>query len=296
MKKILSLILTAVIALSALAFTSCSGKNEYPVTAYGITINEEPENIVILNKNLADIISCIGYNEKLVGRSDSVNQKGMHVVESVGSASEPSYDKIKKLKTDIVFADKSLKTEAKTKLEKNNIQVIIPKNADTPEEIKKLYLILGSVLGGNISGKAKAKKAYNILFDSLDGVKDAVTEKDVVRTICYLYYDNDVIKTVTQNDWGAKMLDYTGAANVFMNDKEKEVNLRKLLRSNPDYIFCSDKKVIEELKSHKKLVKYLSALKKNRCIIPYDEITMQGDTSLDTLKKMLQFMYPEDFK
>jgi hypothetical protein len=46
-----------------------------------------------------------------------------------------------------------------------------------------------------------------------------------------------------------------------------------------------------------KIAKKLNALnnKPNRFIIPYDEITMQGDTSLDVLQKMIKKMFPQEF-
>lgn len=296
-KRISALILALIIAVAATALTSCSGKSEYPVTAAGITLNEEPEKIIILNKNYTDIISCIGYASKLVGRSDSVNQKGMDVVPSVGGAAEPSLEKIKKLKPDLVIADNSLSSAVKDKLTKSGITLLIPEQANTPKQIKNLYTQFGTLLGGNITGKPKGQKAFNDLYESLNSVQDAVEEKDIKKTVCYLYNENGVLKAVTNSTWCSAMLDFTGATNVFKNEKSDKVNLKKLILMNPDYIFCDNKDVIKPLKKGATLKK-LSALHdtKKRYVIPMDELSMQGDTSLEALKDMLKKMYPEDFE
>ena len=97
-RKILSIALAGIVMLSTLALGSCGEEKDYPVTVGKIKIEQEPKNIVILNKNLADIITAIGYDGKTVGRSDEVNQKSFKVVPSVGSAQDPSVDKIKKAK------------------------------------------------------------------------------------------------------------------------------------------------------------------------------------------------------
>ena len=296
-KSLLALALVIVTAVTGLAFSSCSSDSEFPVTAGNITIKAEPKNIIILNKNDADIISCIGYIDKLAGRSDSVNQKGMELVPSVGSANDPSYSKIKKLKADVVFADDTLKSDTKKKLQSSGITVISHEKANTVEQLKKLYIQFGTLLGGKTKGKSTGKEAFGDLYDSLNSVKDAVEEKDVKTTVCYLYTENGEMKTFTNSTWESLMLDYTGAANVFKNEKSDTVNLKKLTRANPDYIFCADKETIKPLKSGK-TKKKLSALndKTKRYLIPMDELSMQGDTSLETLKKMLKYMYPEDFK
>ncbi|MCH5303659.1 MAG: ABC transporter substrate-binding protein [Ruminococcus sp.] len=293
-RKMLAAAMAVVLMFTAVMLGSCNGKSDYPVTIGSIMLNSEPENIVILNKNLADIISCMGYDVKMVGRSDEVNQKGMNVVPSVGIAADASPASIDELGADIIFADESLNTAVIEQLNKKNIPVVILEKARTPKQIKNLYKKLGTLLGGNVTGKAKGTDACKTLFSELKDVKNAVNEKSIVKTVCYLYIDNGVLKTVNNATWGANMLDYTGATNVFKNSDTDVVDPEKLTLSNPDYIFCKDEDVINYLNSSDKF-QNLSALSEKTFIIPYDEITMQGDTALDVLEKMLKNMYPEDF-
>lgn len=292
-RKIIASLLALVTVFCSLSISSCGEKSEYPVQIGGTVINKEPENIVILNKNLADIISCIGYDIKLAGRSDEVDLKGMEVVPSVGAASDPSIDKIIKLKADVVFADESLNPKIKSALKTKGVTVITPENADTVKQLKKLYKQLGSILGGNITGKEKGAEAFDSLYESLKDVRDAVDDKGIVRTICYLYYDGK-IRTMNSGTWGAEMLGFTSASNVFKNEKSDVVNLKTLKLSNPDFIFCGDMRIVKYLRK-KPAFKNLSAIKKNIHIIRLDDINAQGDSALDTLRKMLKHMYPEDF-
>ncbi len=293
--KITAVALALITALSVFTFSSCNDNSEYPVKVNGITINEEPENVVALTKNCADIISCMDYDDKLAGRADEVNQKGMHVVPSVGSASNISLNKIKELKADVVFADETLNADTVNKLKNSGITVITFNNAENEKQLKELYIKFGTILGGKKKGKNKAEAASKELLKNLRNMKDTVTKKDTPVNMCYIYLENGKLKTLKNGSWGAGMLEYTGETNVFRNEKSDKVNLKKLLLSNPDYIFCSDRKVAKVLRGSKKLKK-LSALKSGLRAVPYDEITMQGETSLLALKKMLKKMYPEDFK
>ena len=92
MKRILSIALALCMLLScAVVFTACSGEKsgEYPVTVGGVTIEKEPKNIVVLNDVHADIISYIGYDIKMVGRSAECDQDFLSIVPAVGSAASP---------------------------------------------------------------------------------------------------------------------------------------------------------------------------------------------------------------
>lgn len=294
-KKMLSVLLTAVTALASVFFCSCSPDSEYPVAIGSIVIDAEPQNIVILNPNLADIISCIGYDVKMAGRSEDVNQKGFQVVPSVGSAQDPEPASIDEVGADIVFADNTLNDAVKEKIEEMNIPVVVLEEAHTPKQVKSTYKKLGKILGGNKTGRQKGKEAYENLTDTMKDVKNAAGSYSVVKTACYLYIDNGVLKTANNGTWGNTMLNYTGAVNVFKNSDTDVVDNGQFLLSNPDYIFCADENVEGYLKSSATL-NSLDALENNNVfIIPYSDISMQGYAALDVLENMLRDMYPDEF-
>lgn len=293
--KITAVILAVSIIFCALAFSACSKDNEYPVTVNGVNINSEPEKVIALSKNCVEIISCMDYDDKLAGRTDEVNQKGMHVVPSVGSSADISIKKIKDIKADVVFADESINSKTVNSIKQSGIPVVIFNKAENEKQLKDLYIKFGTILGGKKKGKSKAENASKDLLKVLNNMNDIVTKKDNPINMCYLYLENGKLKTLKKGSWGAKMLEYTGETNVFKNEENDRISGKKLLRSNPNYIFCSDREVAKVLRGSKRL-KNLSALKGGLRAVPYDEITMQGETSLLALKKMLKKMYPEDFK
>ncbi len=292
--RIVSVILAAVMVLGCTAlFSSCGEKANFPVKIGDITIETEPKNVVVLDKNLADIISAIGYNTKLVGRSNEVNQNGITLLPSVGAQLDPSPASVDELGAEIVLTVGETDAKLVKEIEKNGAKLITLEKANTPKQLKSLYKKLGTILGGNIAGAEKASKAYSEIFSTMRDVKSAVQSYSVVKTACYLYIENGVLKTASPGTWSATMLDYTGAVNVFKNAESDVVDLAELRLSNPDYIFVDNDAVTECLKSSETL-STLKALDTNLYTITREEINMQGYTSLETLKKMTENMYPED--
>lgn len=230
----------------------------------------------------------------MVGRSDEVNQKGLQVVPSVGSSQEPNVRKIKKLGADVVFADDTIDDAAVESLTTEGIPVIKTEDANTPKQLKNVYKKLGTILGGNITGKKQGAEAYKSLTTTLKDVKSAVDSKNIVNTVVYLYIDNGVLKTFNSNTWGATMLGFTGAVNVAENFESNVVKAEDLKLSKPDFIFCADEHVESYLNNHSELSS-LGALSEHTFTVPLADIAMQGNSSLDVLENMLRDMFPEDF-
>lgn len=294
-KKAISLFLCLTLVISsALSLCSCGGKAEYPVTVGSVTLNSEPENIVILSKSLADVISCIGYDTKMVGRSTDITEKGLQVVPTVGTAHDPDATLIEEVGGQIVFADSTISEGAAKELEDKGIPVVIIKDAQTPKQLKSMYKKIGSLLGGNITGKAKAKAAAEDLLGTLNEIKSAVAAESIIKTMCYLYIDNGVLKTMNNGTWGSQMLNYTGAVNVFKNSDSNIVDSEVLCRVDPDYIFCADEDVKTYLQTSS-VYGNLDALSENTFIVSYDEINMQGLKALDVIETMIRNIFPEQF-
>ena len=121
--KIISVALVLMLALSSVLVFSGCGDGAYPVEVANIKISSEPKNIVLLDASTADIIECIGYEVKMVGRSDEVNQKSLSAAPSVGSAQSPDINKIIDIGADLVFVNDSLSDESRAKLDENKINV-----------------------------------------------------------------------------------------------------------------------------------------------------------------------------
>ncbi len=294
-RKIIAFILSCMLVLTALGVTGCGQENlDYPVTVGNITFEKEPENIVVLSDNIADIISCIGYDVKMVGKSDSVTQEELSVVPSVGSESTPDTAIIITNETDVVFCDENLDENTQKTLEDNGIKVIKMVSAETSDELKTVYRSLGTILGGENTGKAKGEDAYNNLINSMEDIKTKYSSGSILNTVCYIYTEENQLKIAGKDTFADLLLSYTGAVNVAVEDESKNVQEASLNISNPTYIFYSDKATLDKLKADKTL-KNLSAVKSNKVMeIPLANMSRHGMTALKNLQSMVDFMYSSE--
>jgi iron complex transport system substrate-binding protein len=296
MKKIVSLTLTAAFAGSImLTFAGC-GDSNYPVQVANVIIEEEPKNIVVLDPYAADIISFMGYDVKMIGRSDEVNQEWLSIVPSIGTAANPDVDAITEGNADVVFAAEELSDEAKQSLTDKGVTVITMAKADTQTQLETNYASIGKILGGSEIGAAEAEKSFNNLIDKMEAVKakvDTAKNSDVLSTVCYLYMDGSQLKMMTNGTYGDMLLGYTDSVNIAMNISENDVDVTTLKRANPNYMFF-DSQETYDLVAADATLGTLDAIKgKKVLIVTEDEFSRQGQTALNTLDKMVSFMYPQ---
>lgn len=297
MKKIVSVFLASALAVSAcVGLAGCSGDNKnYPVSVADITIETEPKDIVVLSDETADIISYLGYAKKMVGRSDEVTQNFLSVAPSVGSAANPDVEKIKSYATDIVFADDTLDENAKKELTDAGIMVLNVASPETTTELETVYLTLGKILGGSVDGAKTGEDSYKDLIDTMKTYK-AEVNSNVSKTICYLYLEGDKLHTLHSGTYGDMLLGYTGAVNAAVNVSESEIDTKILKVANPDYILYADEETLQFIQNDSDL-KGLKALKnKQTLMVTKEEMSRMGTTSLLTLNKIMNFMYPDRVK
>ena len=296
MKKIVSVFLASALAASACAgLAGCSGDNNYPVSVADVTIETEPKDIVVLSDETADIISYLGYAGKMAGRSDEVNQNFLSVVPSVGSAQTPDVATIISYATDIVFSDDTLDEGSKKELTDAGILVLNIASPETATELETVYLTLGKILGGAVDGAQKGSDSYKELTDKMKACK-AENSNNISKTICYLYLNGDKLHTLHSGTYGDMMLGYTGAVNAAVNVSESEIDTKILKIANPDYILYADDATLNFIKNEPDL-KGLKAVKNNQTLmVSKEEISRMGTTSLLTLNKIMNFMYPDRLK
>lgn len=292
--KVISLALVIVLALSAvLTFSGCS-ESEYPVSIANLKIKEKPEKVVVLDAAVADIISYMGYDVNLQGRSDEVDQEWLNVVPSVGPAKTPDVDAIVKSGATLVFAGDNIDHTIKQELEEAGIQVISMVYAETQKQLETSYVTLGKIFGGQISGGNEGGQNFVNLLEEMDGIKTKVNESmsNAFNTVCYLYFDNNGLKLMTSGTYGDMLLSYTGAVNAAVNIEQNEVDVNTMKVANPNYIFYADESTLDAIRSDK-VLSNLTAVKKGKILkISSEEMSRQGKTAINTLTKMVNFMYP----
>lgn len=294
--KIISVALVLMLALSSVLVFSGCGDGEYPVEVANIKISSEPKNIVVLDASTADIIECIGYEVKMVGRSDEVNQKSLSAATSVGSAQSPDINKIIDTGADLVFVNDSLSDESRAKLDENKINVVNIAVAGSQKQLETTYTTVGRILGGNTVGAAKGEEAYSKLISQMEDIKSKVTAVDnnaALNTVCYMYSVNGKLRLTTSGTYGDMLLGYTGCVNVAVNIDENKVEVNTLKVANPNYLFYSDEQTLQAIKDDS-VLSGLSAIKDGKTLmISADEMNRQGLSAINTLNKMVGFIHPE---
>ena len=295
MKKLLSLLLAAAVAVtSAVIFAGCAG-TEYPVEVANIKIEKEPENIVVLDANAADIIAFMGYDGKIVGRSDQVNQTDLAAAPSVGDSSNPSVGKIKDSGATVVFASGELSASSAKSLEADGIKVVSISFAETQKQLQSSYTAAGKILGGKISGSVKGEESYKRLIDELKQIQSSIpvdpNSKNTPDTVCYLYSEGDNLKIMTQNTYGEMLLKYTNCENIAAEVDEDTVDVQLLNKTKPKYIFYSDAAVLKAIKTDPVISKLPAVRDNNVLQITENEMKRQGGTAVNTVKRMVDFVY-----
>ena len=296
MKRTISLFLILALLLScAVFFAGCSGETskEYPVTIGDVTIDKEPESIVVLNDAIADIISYSDFDYKMVGRAITCDQEFLRIVPSVGTPDNPAVDTIVQKGADLVIADSTLSQKSRDKIIAEGINVVVLDPATDTESLKALYSTLGTLLGGNVKGKAKGEKAYNSLFDMLGQFKSATT--GVAKTAAYLYLDvNGRLCTFVKGTLEQKIFGYNGAINVLSNQEEPAVDATQLRLGQPTCIFYSDPSVLDYLRNDDKLMN-LVALRNDKVYqIPLKCFSRLGTTCEQAVYEMVDFLNKQD--
>ena len=295
MKKLIAGILCAVLVLgTALSLSGCGDKN-YPVKIANLTINKEPKSIVVLDPNSADIISYMGYDVKIVGRSREVDQKYLDVAPVMGSAVSPSVQDIIDSGATVVFANEGLNDDFEQSLKKEGIAVIEMSVAETPKQLETNYHTIGKILGGNDDGDAKAASSYDKLISAMEQRKSEASVKNATAldTVCYLYYEQGGLRLMTSGTYGDMLLGYTGSVNVAVNIDENKVDVNTLKVANPKYIFYADDNTLKAVQADPVLSKLAAVTGGKIMQITKDEMSRQGLTALETLEKMIGFIHPE---
>ena len=287
MKKILSILLSGVLAASVAGCAYMSPDDEYPVKIAGYTFERKPQSIVCLDDSVADILIACGYADLIKARSDECTQEEIEDIKTVGKADKPDVKKIVSAKPDVVFVNKALSGDVRTKLENENINVITMVKAKNNTDLSVLYESVCAVAGGDKSGRKKGLDKANSVVRTMGDLQRIIPESDFLMTACYLY---DTEGDVVYNDtFGGNIFEYANAVNV-CGYEDGDV-IQKITLSDPKYIFC-DTGVKAQLEKSDTF-KDLTAVKDGNVIeIAKNVFERQGNSITQVLSDMIEIMYP----
>lgn len=298
------------------AFTACSSKTEgektgndvkmgedtktiYPITIKDafdrdVVIDKEPQKIISVAPNITEIIYALDLSTKLIGRSDYDDYPAeASSIESVGTMTDPSVEKIAAMKPDVVIASNFIKQELVQKLEDLGITVVALYGE---ESFEGAYETIGKV--GEITNTTQ--KADEII----DGMKTKVAQvEEKVKGLPTpsVYY---VVGFGEYGDYAAgkgtfvgNMIEMAGGKNAAGDMEGWKYSLEKLIQNNPDIMICSAYFGTKDGIKGTEGYKTLDAVKNDKLFeIDNNMLDRQGPRLADGFMELAKIIHPEAFK
>lgn len=287
-KKVLSLLCVAAILVP---FAGCAFEKDenFPATVGHTKFDNAVDRAVVLSDNAADIILQLEYDSRIVGKSDECDQSELSSIDSVGKKSNPNIDKIKEKNPDVVIADSTLSDSAKSKLEENNVEVLVFAEPETKEDLSVMYQKLDTLFEGMKTGAENSKAKFDDFYGFLDDNAKALPDIPMPKTVCYLFdYEGT---TVTGDMLGNVVFSASGATNIAAQFSGGKIDVDVIKDQNPQYIFCDTG--MKDLLSKNADFKNLIAVKNKRVVeIPASSFSRYGTSMINAVKTMTDTLYP----
>ncbi len=300
MKKFVSVLVAAMLVLSAAVMLTACSESEFPVEIGTVKIEKTPKKVVVLDDVTADILAYMNFNRLLVGKSDIVTQEELASVPSVGTETNPDVRQIEVLGADLVFCNEKLSKETEQQLKKAGIPVLKMQTPRTVGEVKVNYETIAKALVGKNKGMRTGKESYSRLELDLERIEHSVDgyfkPSDNV-TICYLYLDDKKLACLTNGNYGDILMQYTNCKNIFSYDDATPDSptaldvAKELTAANPTFILYNDDATLKALTSDKNLSKLKALSAKRTLQIPLQKMSLPGVSAQPTLNRMIEFIY-----
>lgn len=260
--------------------TLTNTKTDFPVNAGNDTIEQAPDDVVVLNDNIADILITCGYTKKIIGKSSECTQSEIEGVKIYGSEKKPETDDIIKLNPDIVFADTQIEYSEYKKIQDSGITILRMSDAASIDGFSILYSNICKIMDGNIKGDEIGKSNAERVINSIEQ-----SESNNIIRGCYLY-SLDCKSVVTSEMYSSEIMEVAGIQNITSeNDRNGHFSKSQIIAADkqnsfPLYIFCEEG-LREKIMSDNDF-KSTSVVNKNRVVeIPSKYITRQGKSSYE---------------
>lgn len=293
---LMALMLAAGCDLKGGSESSSTVVEEYPVTVNSVVIKKRPEKVVSLSPTLTEIVFELGNGPQLVACSKYCDwPEEVEDLPRVGTAGMPKVEEIIELEADLVIAQQELPDEALQQLKLKGIDVLVVKGASDVDGLSEIYMNLGAVLGGNVTGKQNGIETGNRLMSKFRNLKVQVqSHADTLpATVCYIASAEGHM--ATGDTLIGQLLEMAGGVNVAHGGADFEFGLDELKLADPQVIFCP-KGLASKIKNNDKY-KALAAVKNNK-VIEIDPVLLERQTSrmAEAVEQMARALYPDAFE
>ena len=306
MKKILALVLAAMMLLGTAAFAA-----EYPVTVdnYGreVTIADRPEKVLTLGPNCTELFAALGLGDLVIGRSLINHSRGPldEYADVVNAIPELNYssatrEAIISSGADFIYALDWEIGDAGCNIEEvatYGMDVYV-NSATTIEQMYQEIRDIGAIFG--IEETAEAFIADQQA--RLQAVADKLEGQEPVKVLVY-DSGNDGVFTCSGTNFESLLVGLAGGENLFGDLTEKQwvtVSYEEVLARNPDVILIHDydspsvEEKIAEIKANPTL-SLLDCVKNERFAVITLESVLAGNRMAYAVETMAADFYPELF-
>lgn len=294
MKRILKIfILLLFFSLRLPSFTMKLENDRY-FDNYGNSIQlKKYRRILITDPSCIEIFYLIGAEDKIVGVAKTrinkmwPNEK-IKNLESVGTISKPSIEKILKLNPDLVILN-LMSREVEDILKKQNIPFIVDRSTNFNEIFTKIKMygkITGNEKNAELLIKEKEKK-LNEIKNKVSKNKNKLRGLVLYSTSPLLAYNSKSIPGEILELFNIENLGNTSIGNTHI------ISPDYILKNNPEIIICTMKiKNKESLIKKNNYIKYTDAYKNNRIYIFKSSKILRGSPRvIDSLNEIYEVLY-----
>lgn len=140
-----------------------------PYTVGDMEFTEAPASVVSLSPALTEIVSELGFLDKLSGRSDYCDYPAeVKALPGVGSSANPDLQAILQLKPQLLISQSPLASSHISQLEKGGVRVLILPAPKSVNQLKADCLELATLFNGPVGAEDLAKKLMSPLENLLN--------------------------------------------------------------------------------------------------------------------------------
>ncbi|MBP2026809.1 iron complex transport system substrate-binding protein [Acetoanaerobium pronyense] len=304
-----NLLLSFIFLFSVVFLSGCQNVNSenseireiesgYPMTivdSYGraVELETEPQRVISIAPSITEIIYSIDAQEKLVGRTDFCDYpEDVIEIESIGSLTDPSIEKIMEINPDIVIASTHFKEDVLKKMEELGIKVLILYG---PESFEGVYETVEKV-GAILNKEENAKTVVNQMKEKVEYVTSRVQGREKPSVYYVVGYGEFGDYTATGETFISKMIEMAGGSNAADDAQGWKYSIEKVLEKDPDILICSKyfdtKTGIENANGYSQL----TAVKEGRLFeIDNNKLDRQGTRLADGLEELAKLIHPDAF-
>ena len=238
MKKLLSLFAVLLLSINLVGCQDISNIPEssavevenYPVQIGQFSFEKSPKTIISLSPALTEIISELGHEDAIIGRSSYCNYPETITSKTdIGSSADPNIDEIIKLNPEVLVSQSPIAKKDITKIENAGVRVVILSAPRSFAELKQCYIDISALFDGAKNAQETAEKTLLPLTQELTKITPNGT---------FAYIMTTDLAVATGDRLSGDILSYFGE-NIAKENQKYIMTKEELLAKQPDVLFLS---------------------------------------------------------